>query len=140
MQDITLFIQNHTGLVSALVFALLLLMLVEFVKQKVGAKRLNPSEATQLINRQDGVVVDIRPKDVFKDGHIAGAQSLPMADFEKKSSRLDNLKLRPIILVCNGGLDSNRAATMLMQKGINPYILEGGIKSWREAELPLVKG
>lgn len=139
MQDILSFIQNHWMLTAALFIIFALLLIVEFLRQQHGAKRISPVQATQLINHQDAVIVDIRPMDAFKTGHIVGAISIPFAELENKSKKLEKYKSKPIILVCASGLESARATTLLMQQGINAYILAGGIRSWREAEMPLVK-
>lgn len=139
MQDILSFLQNHVLLTTALVLIFVLLIIVELIRQKQGAKRISPTEATQLINHQDAIVVDLRPDDAFKTGHIVGAVSIPFAELENKFNKLEKYKSKPIILVCAAGLESTRATTLLMKKGLSAFILAGGIRSWRDAEMPLVK-
>lgn len=139
MQDILSFIQNHWMLTAALVIIFVLLLVTELIRQRHGAKRLSPLQATQLINHQDAVIIDVRSTDAFKTGHIVGAISVPFAELENKSKKLEKYKSRPIILVCAAGLESARATTLLMKQGLSASILAGGIRSWRDAEMPLVK-
>ncbi len=139
MQDILSFIQNHWMLSTALIIIFVLLLVIEWIRNKQGARRISPQEATQLMNHQDAVLVDIRPADAFKTGHIVGSISIPFAELENKPKKLEKYKSKPIILVCAAGLESARAATLLMKIGLSAFILAGGIRSWRDAEMPLVK-
>lgn len=139
MQDIMLFIQNHWLLALAFAVVLVLLFIIEYIRGQRGAKSLTPSQLTQLINHQDAVVVDIRGADAFLTGHIVGSISMPLADLENKYKKLDKYKTKPIVLTCAVGLESQKAANLLTKYGINALILAGGIRAWREAEMPLVK-
>lgn len=139
MQDILLFIQTHWALSLAAAVVLTLLFILELIRGKRGTKQVSASQLTQLMNHQDGVVVDIRPADAFKAGHIVGAVSLPLSDFESKFKKLDKFKSKPIIIACANGLDSPKAVSVLNTNGISAFILAGGIRGWREADMPLVK-
>jgi rhodanese-related sulfurtransferase len=139
MQDILPFLQRHGSLAFVLVIVLILLVILEFIKQKQGARRLSPLQTTQLINHENAVIVDIRSVDAFAKGHITSAVSLPLADLEQQIKKLDKFKSSPIVIVCATGLESARAANLLIQKGFNTFILAGGIRSWQDANIPLVK-
>jgi rhodanese-related sulfurtransferase len=139
MQDILSFIQNHWMLSIVLVIIFVLLLVVELIRNKQGARRISPQEATQLINHQDAALIDLRPMDAFKTGHIVGAISIPFAELENKSKKLEKYKSKPIILVCATGVESARATSMLMKIGLTAFILAGGIRGWRDADMPLVK-
>ncbi len=140
MQDILLFAQHHALLSAALVIVLVLLTFLELIKSKQGAEQLSPALATQMINRQNAIVLDIRNTDAFSTGHIVDAVSIPLAELESKYRKLDQSKAQPIIIVCATGLESPRAASLLAKYGFNTHILAGGIRRWKEAEMPLVKG
>jgi rhodanese-related sulfurtransferase len=139
MQDIFSFIQSHWLLSAAVVAVLILLTLIEVIRTQRGAKRISPQQTTQLINREQAIVIDIRSHEAYAKGHIIEAVSIPLADLENKQKKLDKYKSQPIILVCANGLDSVKAATILNKYGINAYILAGGIRSWQDADLPLVQ-
>ena len=101
---------------------------------------LSAAEATSWINRRKAVVLDLRPVADFKGGHLPNAKNLP---FSLISSDLDRLKLDrklPLILVCKSGVESRKAAQQLKKMGFAEVgILDGGLKAWQTANLPLVK-
>lgn len=139
MQDILLFMQQHWALTTALVIVLTALFIIELIKIKQSTNRLTPAEATQLINHQNAVVVDIRLQDAFLAGHILDAISVPLRELEENTKKLDKHKQHPIIVVCATGTESPRAATLLTKHGFKTHLLAGGIQAWRRAEMPLIK-
>lgn len=139
MQDFLQFIQQHWALSAALVVVLVLLIIVEFIKLKCGAIRISPAQAIQLINRENAMVVDIRSPEAFVTGHIVDAISLPYPELEKKYKKLEKFKSQPIVITCATGLESPRAAELLMKYGFKTHVLNGGIRGWKDAEMPLVK-
>lgn len=140
MQDTLSFISHHVALFLALIVVLIILIILEFLKIKRGTTRLSPAQVTRLINHDKGVVIDIRSVDAFTNGHITGALSLPLNDLKDKIKKIEKFKAQPIIVVCATGIDSPKAATLLLQQGFQAQILNGGIRAWADAELPLVKG
>lgn len=139
MQNLFLFAQHHATLSTALVIALVLLVILEFIKLKQGTQQLSPALATQMINHQNAIVLDIRNAEAFATGHIVGAISIPCAKLESKYKKLDKSKAQPILIVCATGQESSRAAHLLLKNGFNTFILAGGIRGWKEAGMPLVK-
>lgn len=139
MQDILNFLQTHWQLTATLIAVLALLFIVELIKLKRGANRINPVAATDLINHKNAVIVDTRGAEAFASGHIIGSVSLPVAELLSKNKKIEKLKSQPIVLVCNADHEAQKIATSLQQQGFAIYILGGGIRAWREADLPLVK-
>jgi hydroxyacylglutathione hydrolase len=83
----------------------------------------------------DGVVVDVREPVEYANGHVPGAVSIPQADL---ALRLDELSPdREVLVVCEGGTRSARAARFLQQRGFSKIKnLTGGTAAWRETGLP----
>jgi rhodanese-related sulfurtransferase len=140
MKDIYTFLQQHQMLVMALIAVLILLFIIEIIRLKLSARRISSLEATNLMNHQNAVVVDIRSQDAFYNGHVVGAMSLPFADLEKQYKKLEKHINNPIIIMCATGLESPRAANFLLKNGYNALVHAGGIRAWKEADMPLVKG
>jgi rhodanese-related sulfurtransferase len=84
----------------------------------------------------EALVLDVREPVEFAQGHVPGAVNLPQADL---ASRLDELpRDRPLLLVCQGGFRSLRAAQFLEQAGFaNVASLRGGTAAWVAAGRPL---
>jgi rhodanese-related sulfurtransferase len=140
MERIPEFIGNHLFLVTLFIAILALLLWNLFGDALSGVEQLAPADATLLLNRQGGVVLDVRPKGEFDAGHIINALNLPAAELDAQQQTLDRHKDRPIIACCQSGALSARAARAIKLKGFaKVYSLRGGLAAWRNAGLPLTK-
>jgi len=125
-----------------LVGALLLvgILLAQNLIADVGGSKGNvdPSGATDLINREEAVVVDVRPMADFASGHILNAINIPMNSFANQAGSLEKYKDRPIVIACRSGNQSSMACKQLRGKGFERvYNLRGGILAWQGANLPI---
>jgi len=86
----------------------------------------------------DLVVLDVREKDRWNDGHIRGAHHIYAGHVEK---RLDEIPAnRPIVVACNTGNHASLVASILRQEGYREvYNLLGGMTAWQAAGYNLVK-
>jgi glyoxylase-like metal-dependent hydrolase (beta-lactamase superfamily II)/rhodanese-related sulfurtransferase len=84
----------------------------------------------------DAVVLDVREPQEYAHGHVAGALNVPQADL---ASRLDEIpRDRPVMVVCQAGIRSVRAAHFLVQMGINQVAsVKGGTTAWRKGGKPV---
>lgn len=106
-----------------------------------GYKALRPAELTGLINRDNALVVDLRPFADFDKGHIPGAKNVQMTQFDPENAQLKVARSLPVVLVCKSGQSAGAAAKRLKKAGFEKvYMLDGGITAWQQADLPLVKG
>ncbi|MBG6070287.1 rhodanese-like domain-containing protein [Polaromonas sp. CG_23.6] len=106
----------------------------------MNAGALNASGAVQLINREKAVVVDICEPAEFAAGHVTGAKNIPLADLEAKLPSVVKNKALPLILVCATGARSSRAVATAKKLGYDQaQSLGGGLKAWKDANLPLEK-
>ena len=104
------------------------------------AGTLNASGAVQLINREKAVVVDVCDPAEFAAGHVSGAKNVPLGELEAKLPGTVKNKALPLILVCSSGARSGRAAAIAKKLGYEQaQSLSGGLKAWKEANLPLEK-
>ena len=111
MQQLFEFFSNHPFLGSAwLAFALLLL--ISIIKTMTsGSQALTPLTATQMINKQDAQVVDLRAVADFNKGHIHGAINIPFTKLKDSTKDLEKYQQSPIIMVCATGMQSGSAAS-----------------------------
>lgn len=88
--------------------------------------------AMKLITRDDVQLLDVRPEEEFKAGHIKGAINIPVDELRKKLSQLDPTK--DIIVYCRGHLCAltNQAAHLLNESGHHAYSLNESYYDWRE--------
>ena len=107
--------------------------------QQAGAGGVTPAAAVQLMNKEKAVVIDVCSAEEFAAGHVAGAKHIPLADLATAKGLPGNKKL-PIVVVCASGQRSAKAAAELKKLGHeNVQSLAGGLKAWREANLPIEK-
>jgi len=96
--------------------------------------------AVLLINREKGIVVDVSETEEFAAGHISGSRNVPVNQLEQRLPEVVKNKNVPLILVDATGARSNRCLAVAKSLGYDKaVVLSGGLRGWKEANLPLVK-
>jgi rhodanese-related sulfurtransferase len=114
-------------------------LLVWPVIQSAGGG-LSPDGAVQLINREKAVVVDVCEAEEFAAGHLGGAKNIPLNSLDDKLAIAVKNKTLPLILVCQTGARSARAVAIAKKLGYeNTQSMQGGLKAWLAANLPVEK-
>ena len=142
MQEYIAFFQENM-ILSLVWVGLLIALIASIVKSATAAyKEITVSEVTTLLNRENGVVVDIRTKDEYRKGHITDALHILPSDIKAGSfGNLENHKSDTIIVVCKSGQTAQESANLLAKAGFEKVsVLKNGLIAWNEANLPLVKG
>jgi rhodanese-related sulfurtransferase len=104
-----------------------------------GGGSVGTNEAVRLINREKAVLIDVSEPDEFARGHAAGARNVPLNSLQGAKELPSNKQL-PVVLMCSTGARAARAAGELRKLGHERALaLAGGLKAWREANLPLEK-
>ncbi len=100
--------------------------------EAIPVDALDPSDRTELL-------IDVREPEEYMQGHVAGAVNIPQADL---ASRLNELpRGRRLVLICQLGMRSLRAAQFLRQAGFDQVAtVTGGTTAWCGAGRPLVTG
>ena len=79
-------------------------------------------------------IIDVREPREFMRGHIPEARLIPLPSLLEEIPTLASD--HPVVLVCQGGRRSRRAALALAEKGYsNIRIVEGGMLAWRAKNL-----
>lgn len=106
-----------------------------------AGKGVSPAEATQLINRENALVLDVREPDEFAAGHIPDAINIPVAKLAERIQELDKFRSRPLVVCCLSGMRAGRACSELKKQGFEQLNnLSGGIDAWIGANYPVKKG
>lgn len=130
------FLQKNILLVAAAVGSGA--MLLWPMLRGAGGASVNTLQATQLMNRENALVLDVRDAASYGAGHILGARNLPLDDLDKRIGELDKFKSRPVIVVCESGNSSTRAVRALKAKGFAQVLnLSGGFRAWLQGGLPV---
>jgi rhodanese-related sulfurtransferase len=103
-----------------------------------GGNGIPAVEAVRLINREKGIVIDVREPGEFAAGHIVDARNVPLSNLDANRALPGNKQL-PLIVVCASGQRSAKGAKALQALGhANVQVLGGGLAAWKTAGLPVV--
>lgn len=101
---------------------------------------LTPAAAVLLINREKAVVVDVCEDAEYAAGHIGNSRHIPLGQLEQRLPEVVKNKAVPLVLVCQSGARAQRAAGIAQKLGYaQAQALGGGLKAWKEANLPVEK-
>ena len=101
---------------------------------------LEPVSRDELVDRLrsgTATVLDVRPEDEFRQGHLPGALNIPLAQLERRLAELP--ADREIVAYCRGPwcVLSFEAVAALRQRGYQARRLEDGFPEWKVAGLPI---
>jgi rhodanese-related sulfurtransferase len=115
-------------------------MLVWPALQGATAGGITSAQAVLLINRERAVVVDVSESEEFAAGHVAGAKNVPVGRLDSRLPEVVKNKTLPLILVCPSGARASRALAVAKKLGYEKaQVLAGGLKAWKDANLPVEK-
>jgi rhodanese-related sulfurtransferase len=135
------FFAAHPYHVIGLVVITVALVMNELSRFTRGYRLVSPAQLTQLINRENALVVDVSPLNDYEKGHIVGSKHVAMSQLDPESKLLVKAKELPVAVVCRNGMGSAQAAKRLVKAGFKQVsLLDGGIGAWTGADLPLAKG
>ncbi|MCY4486822.1 MAG: molybdopterin-synthase adenylyltransferase MoeB [Deltaproteobacteria bacterium] len=96
-------------------------------------KELSPQQVEDVL-RNDGqhVVLDVREKEEYREGHLANAVSVPRGFLEMKMDAEVPDKSTPIIAYCAGGVRSLLAGKVMKEMGYEDVTsMSGGYTAWK---------
>ena len=137
MDRVIEFASHHALLVSTFIALWVLFFLLEATR---GGKSVSSQGVTNLVNQEGAVILDVRPAEEFRAGHISGSRNIPVDQLDNRIGELESHKDKPLILVCETGSQASKAGRQLRPKGFTKvYRLQGGLTTWRNDNLPVVK-
>jgi rhodanese-related sulfurtransferase len=105
-----------------------------------GGGSLTAQGAVQLINRERAVMIDVRDAAEYAAGHATGARNVPLDQLEQKLPGTVKNKSVPVLLMCATGARAQRALATAKKLGYEQaQVVGGGLKSWKDANLPIEK-
>ena len=110
-----------------------------FYEMRQMGKAINAADLVKIMNAHSALVVDVRPENEYRNGHITSSINCPYARVQELPAILDQHKQRQTVLVCSNGRNSAAAQGLMKKKGYKVERLNGGLVEWSAADLPLVK-
>jgi rhodanese-related sulfurtransferase len=108
-----------------------------FFEERDGMEPISRDELRERIQNGDIIVLDVRPVEEYKSGHLPNAVSIPITEL---SHRLNEIpKDCEVVSYCRGRycVLSAEAVVILRNTGRKALRLEEGFPEWREAGLPV---
>ncbi|MFD1068186.1 ArsR/SmtB family transcription factor [Oceanobacillus locisalsi] len=104
----------------------------EFLNANMGMAGVSFEELNKRMEKGEVLLLDVRPKEEYENGHIPGAVSIPVEELEEKLSSLP--ANQDVVAYCRGPycLMSVEAVELLKSKGIHAYRFEKSVQDWNE--------
>jgi rhodanese-related sulfurtransferase len=135
------FLQQNILLVTVAVVSGSLLLWPLIMSLVNGKKEVGVTDAVNLINRKDALLIDVRDPAEFAAGHIPHARNVPAAQVAERLKEFEKYKAKPVIIHCRNGQRSGSATNAFRKAGFTEAVkLRDGLTAWEQANLPIQKG
>jgi rhodanese-related sulfurtransferase len=116
------------------------LLLFSFIQGSVrGAMPVSALQMPALQRAGKSVIYDLNKPDQYAKAHIAGSINIALDDLNSTNKAVLKQKDHTVVLVCQTGSESIKAAKRLVALGFTKvHPLKGGLVSWQKDNLPLV--
>ena len=140
MQQFFQYTTNHPLLLAGAVLMAVVVAAYELRSQRTSFASVGTAEAVRLMN-SGALLIDVRSREAFTAGHIAGARHVPGDTIADGAKALERFKEKSIIAYCESGTTAGAAARHLGRLGFHKALnLRGGLAAWRQDNLPIDKG
>ena len=102
-----------------------------YFEERGGMESVESEELLRRVRSGAVTVLDVRPAEEYRAGHIPGALSIPVGELKARLKELP--KGREVVAYCRGPycVMALEAAELLRKKGFKAYRLEQGVVDWR---------
>ncbi len=99
-------------------------------------QNVSPAKALEA-QAQGAMLIDVRESSEYHAGHAQGAKHISVQVIERRLGEIP--KERQIVVVCQSGMRSQRAAEILSRNGYQVLNVSSGMIGWQHAGLKIVK-
>lgn len=108
--------------------------LFDFLKKKYETVSPEKAKAAQ---DAGAMLIDVRESSEYRNGHAPGAKLISLGSLESKFKEIP--KDRDILVICQSGMRSSQAASILARAGYNVTNVSGGMSNWQRSGLRVIK-
>lgn len=103
----------------------------DYFEQRGAMESVDSQELLRRVKNGEVIVIDVRPAEEFRAGHIPGAISMPVGELKDRLKELP--KRREIVAYCRGPycVMAIEAVELLRKSGFKAHRLEQGVVDWR---------
>jgi rhodanese-related sulfurtransferase len=112
-------------------------MVEAYLENRDALEAVHAPELMERLSHEGVVVLDVRPEEEYRAGHIPGSISVPVDALEAALQTLP--RDREIVAYCRGPycVFSDEAVALLRSRGYRAYRLRQGLPDWRAAGMPV---
>lgn len=112
----------------------------QFNQGRESMEAVEKQALLERVRRAEVIVLDVRPPEEYRAGHIPGAVSIPLKELRSHLSELP--RRREIVAYCRGPycVLAVEAVKLLRAKGFRAVRMEQGVPEWRAVGLPVAAG
>ena len=109
----------------------------DYLGARHEVEQVSAEELARRLARDEVVLLDVRPEQEFRAGHIAGARSAPLEALDELAAGLP--RRREVVAYCRGPycVYADDAVRLLRARGLKARRLDVGYPEWRRAGLPV---
>jgi rhodanese-related sulfurtransferase len=102
-----------------------------YLKTRGELEPVSGEELMQRVRKGEVIVLDVRPAQEYRAGHIPGARSVPLSELKRQLAQLP--KSREIVAYCRGPqcVMAIEAVELLRKRGFRALRMEQGVMDWR---------
>jgi rhodanese-related sulfurtransferase len=103
----------------------------EYLARRSAMETVAGGELLRRVKSGEVTVLDVRPSDEYRAGHIPGAKSIPLGELKARFKELP--KNREVVAYCRGPycVFAVEAVELLRKKGFKAHRLREGVLDWR---------
>lgn len=102
-----------------------------YFEERGAMEAVEADELLRRVKRGEVTVLDVRPAEEYRAGHIPGALSIPVDELKARLKELP--KAREVVAYCRGPycVMAVEAVELLRKKGFTAHRMEDGVADWR---------
>jgi len=103
----------------------------EYFERRGALEAVPGDELVRRVRSGEVTVLDVRPAEEYRAGHIPGARSIPITELEARLQEVP--KGREVVAYCRGPycVMAAEAVDLLRRKGFRAHRMEEGVVDWR---------
>ena len=92
------------------------------------------SAARLLYDSGNAVILDVRTRTEYDDGHIESSVHIPISELSLRYQELEDRKNDQIIVYCRSGNRSRKSTSILLENDFNAKNMLGGFIEWNSSD------
>jgi rhodanese-related sulfurtransferase len=111
-----------------------------FLLDREQLESLTAPQLLRRLRKEDVIVLDVRPVEEYRAGHIRGARSIPIRELQRRVAELP--RKTEVVAYCRGPycVYADEAVSLLRHRGFRARRLDTGFPDWRAAGHPVAAG